>query len=393
MAPPKAETTPSDTDDDYQSNVSSFLQRMYNPSITRDIESRMDPNDADLIHVPWKLSHTDDNGEKSNGAHIQSDVVGANNNDSSPVYPSMSYLDLRRIQNTEWATDRLREGVRLAKEGKAAKAEECYKEGIDLVPTHAQLFVAYGALCANLGRTREAIDKLEYALELDPNVANAQAYINVIRNKVPPRQAGSVSRSQTAMKDALMERSFLQEKKSSADNQNEKYPLLHEEEEEKMDANNNHDETKDAKRKHRHKKAKRKSKHRDRSRHRKSRSRRKRRKHHDFSSDNDSESDDSASDDGRRRRRRTDDTPHRKSPIVCTGLVQTKGVKNPIEDNDVIENDTNDDEIFRLMHHLMDQMTESTTAGSNARKIDDRAASPEKGHQASEHRQGKDSNK
>lgn len=304
MAPPKAETTPSDTDDDYQSNVSSFLQRMYNPSITRDIESRMDPNDADLIHVPWKLSHTDDNGEKSNGAHIQSDEVGASNNDSSPVYPSMSYLDLRRIQNTEWATDRLREGVRLAKEGNAAKAEECYKEGIDLVPTHAQLFVAYGALCANLGRTREAIDKLEYALELDPNVANAQAYINVIRNKVPPRQAGSVSRSQTAMKDALMERSFLQESKSSADNQNEKYPLLHEEEEEKMDANNNHDETKDAKRKHRHKKAKRKSKHRDRSRHRKSRSRRKRRKHHDFSSDNDSESDDSASDDGRRRRRR-----------------------------------------------------------------------------------------
>lgn len=305
MAPPKAETTPSDTDDDYQSNVSSFLQRMYNPSITRDIESRMDPNDADLIHVPWKLSHTDDNGEKSNGAHIQSDEVGASNNDSSPVYPSMSYLDLRRIQNTEWATDRLREGVRLAKEGNAAKAEECYKEGIDLVPTHAQLFVAYGALCANLGRTREAIDKLEYALELDPNVANAQAYINVIRNKVPPRQAGSVSRSQTALKDALMERSFLQESKSSADNQNEKYPLLHEEEEEKMDANNNHDETKDAKRKkHRHKKAKRKSKHRDRSRHRKSRSRRKRRKHHDFSSDNDSESDDSASDDGRRRRRR-----------------------------------------------------------------------------------------
>lgn len=303
MAPPKAETTPSDTDDDYQSNVSSFLQHMYNPSITRDIESRMDPNDADLIRVPWKLSHTDDNGEKSNGAHIQSDEVGASNNDSSPVYPSMSYLDLRRIQNTEWATDRLREGVRLAKEGNAAKAEECYKEGIDLVPTHAQLFVAYGALCANLGRTREAIDKLEYALELDPNVANAQAYINVIRNKVPPRQAGSVSRSLTALKDALMERCFLQESKSSADNQNEKYPLLHEEEE-KMDANNNHDETKDAKRKHRHKKAKRKSKHRDRSRHRKSRSRRKRRKHHDFSSDNDSESDDSASDDGRRRRRR-----------------------------------------------------------------------------------------
>jgi hypothetical protein len=90
----------------------------------------------------------------------------------------------------------------------------------------------------------------------------------------------------------------------------------------------------------------------------------------------------------------TNDTPHRKSPIVCTGLVQTKGVKNPIEDNDVIENGTNDDEIFRLMHHLMDQMTdESTTAGSNARKIDDQAASPEKGHQAvSEHRQGKDSN-
>ena len=300
MAPPKDEM-PSDS-------MTSFLQRMYNPSITRSLESRMDLNGTDLIHVPWKLAQADDNGVTTNGAaaHIKSADTDANNDDSSPitssVYPSMSYLDLRRIQNTEWATDRLREGVRLAKEGKAAKAEECYKEGIDLVPTHAELFVAYGALCANLGRTREAIDKLEHALELDPKVSNAQAYINVIRNKVPPRQAGSVSRSQTAMKDALMERSFLQESQSSADKQNEKYPLVYEE---KMDSNSNRKQKdeKTKRKRRRHKKSKRKGKHRDRSRHRKSRSRRKRSKRHDSSSDDDGESDDSKSDNRHRRRR------------------------------------------------------------------------------------------
>lgn len=58
----------------------------------------------------------------------------------------------------------------------------------------------------------------------------------------------------------------------------------------------------------------------------------------------------------------TDDTPHRKSQIACTGLAQTKRVKNPIEDGDVIENDTNDnDMITLLMHHrLVDQLMEST---------------------------------
>ena len=268
----------------------------------------------------------------------------------------MSYLDLRRVQNTEWATDRLREGVRFAKEGKATKAEECYKEGIDLVPTHAPLFVAYGALCANLGRTREAIDKLEHALELDPNVPNAQAYMDAIQNKVPPRQAGSVSRSQTAMKDALMEQSFLQESQSCADNENEKYPLVHEE---KMDTNHNHEEKKTTK---------------------PSESVVTKRPSEKASTGIDpviarvgqDENDTNAmtllvtmilkvmilqvtigtDGDG------TDDTLHRKSQIECTGLAQTKRVKNPIEDDDVIENGTNDDDESTLrMHHLMDQVT------------------------------------
>lgn len=313
MAPPEAEKPSAASNiPDTHSNLSSFLQRMYNPAITRGLESRMPYDDTNLLHVPWKLELGDDH-EKRNDAAYKSDGGATNDTASAAatpsVYPPMNYLELRRIQNNEWATDRLKEGIRLATEGKSAKAEECYKEGLDLAPTHAELFVAYGALCANLGRIEEAVDKLHHALELDPKVANAQAYIDAITKRVPPRQAGSLSRSETAMNDALMERSFLRESRASLNNQSEKYSLVYEE---KVDANSDNGREHDrSKRKHhRHKKDKRRSSRRDRSRHRKSRSRRKRHTRRGFSSDDASMGD--ASDSGRwqrhRRRPSTDET-------------------------------------------------------------------------------------
>jgi len=285
-------------DRDAETNVSSFLQRMYDPSITRGLESRMSPDHADLIHVPWKLQLSIEEDDKKEAA--TDDAPAA----APPIYPSFNYLELRRKQNKDWATDRLKEGIRLAKEGKSAKAEESYKEGIDLVPTHAALFVAYGALCANLGRTQEAVDKLQHALELDPKVPNAQNYLDAIqKQKAPPRQAGSVNRSETALQDALMERSFLKESKSTAQNQNEKYPLVHEE----KVTNDGKDDAPSSKRKHRRKKNKKRSS--SRSRHRKSRSKRKRRKYRDCSSDeDDSFSDESSSRQRRRRRHRRRDS-------------------------------------------------------------------------------------
>jgi tetratricopeptide (TPR) repeat protein len=254
------------------SNVSNFLQRMYDPSITRFLESRMPPMSQDLLRVPWTLCN-----EK------EVDVKTNSDDKSFAVYPSFTYLDLRKIQNEQWATERLKEGIRLAKENKLEKAEACYKEGIDLAPTHAELFVAYGALCANLGRIQEAIRKLQHALELDANVANAQNFLDTIRKQqAPTRQAGSVTRSETALKDALMEKAFFQERTKGLNPNDDKYPLVYEEK----------DDT-DMEERHRKKDSKRR-----RDRHAKSRSRKKRKRRKRSSST----SDESSRHRGRRRR-------------------------------------------------------------------------------------------
>lgn len=307
MAPPKNDNN---TDQQHVIMSNLFLQRMHDPSITRGLEVRLsttsnDGNSADLLSVPWKLQFSDSDQQtrdEDGSTCTKQEATSSCHQEDEPsctetsplVYPPVDYLELRRIQNKEWATDRLREGIRLAKEHKSAQAEECYKQGLDLVPTHAELFVAYGALCHNLGRTQEAIDKLQHALELDPSVPNAQSYLDTILNKSTPssvrKQAGSVMRSETAMQDALTERLFLENGhgsiKKPGDNE---YQLVNEErkeygtEEDLWSVQRRHKKEKKAQRRS-------SSRHddRDRSRHRKSQSRRKRHKHYDFSSDEDS---------------------------------------------------------------------------------------------------------
>jgi hypothetical protein len=61
-----------------------------------------------------------------------------------------------------------------------------------VVPTHAELFVAYGAFCANVGQTiREAIQKLQHALELQSGcVKCSKFHTDAIRKyQTPTREA------------------------------------------------------------------------------------------------------------------------------------------------------------------------------------------------------------
>lgn len=175
--------------------IKSALQRhIFDPSIVSSLETQMKSLD-NTETVPWRLRIE---SESSKG--------------ESP-YPPYTYLQLRLRQHQQWATQRLEEGVRLAREGKSAQAEECYKEGLSLVPKHASLLVAWGALCATLGKTQEAIDKLKAALDVDPDCPNAREYLEEIQNPKPKvitqKQPGSVNRSETAMQDVMMERYFL----------------------------------------------------------------------------------------------------------------------------------------------------------------------------------------
>jgi hypothetical protein len=297
MTPDKKE--PKTDDASVTSYVSNFLQRMFDPSITRALESRMPAMHADLLHVPWTLSNENETDANANGD---------DDDKTCAIYPSFSYLDLRRIQNTQWATERLKEGIRLQKENQLTKAETCYKEGIDLVPTHAELFVAYGTLCANVGRTKEAIEKLQHAIELQPDVPNAQHYLNAIRKQqTPTRQAGSVIRSETAMKDALMERSFFQGRTKTLNANDEKYPLLYNDNDNNVEIGERRHCKKHSKaRRHRAEKSRKKRKRRERSStitsdESSGRGRGRRRRHRGASSEETSE--ESSRSKGRRRRR------------------------------------------------------------------------------------------
>lgn len=109
--------------------MSDLLARLYDPSIVRRFE-RANANafiessssssitvDGGLTSIPWKLNIQDNN---VNNIEEEGKPVNLN-------YPSWSYLDLRRTQNTSWATSRLEEGVRLAKDSKYRQAEKCYR--------------------------------------------------------------------------------------------------------------------------------------------------------------------------------------------------------------------------------------------------------------------------
>ena len=185
-------------------------------------------NGSNLLScTPWKLQY-------ENGSSVES-MLG-------PLsYPAFSYLDLRRQQGDSWATSNLSAGVSLAKRGNWKEAETCYRQCLDLVPDHAPTLVAYGALCANLGRTQEAILKLKQALALDPAVDNGQTYLNVIerrRNQLQsPRHNDGYSRdygtnatlrADNSLKSAMAENEILGSRGRQNSPANENFPLFQE---------------------------------------------------------------------------------------------------------------------------------------------------------------------
>jgi len=140
-----------------------------------------------LSHIPWELRQHDNAGGERTTMEGGTTTTNSrqpppkcsNETSSSSHYMHESHLDLRLMQNTHWAEGRLAKGVEFAKLALEAttasgappsagagemlssakaelvfakKAESCYKEGLEMIPNHASLCVAYGALCANDGR-------------------------------------------------------------------------------------------------------------------------------------------------------------------------------------------------------------------------------------------------
>jgi tetratricopeptide (TPR) repeat protein len=234
--------------------LSTVGQQIHDVSIVIEAEKTMEG--VELSNIPWKLHYS--------GKMAQHHKSGS--------FPPWNFLDLRQTQNTQWAMNQLTEGIRLAKAGCAKEAEACYKNGLDMDPGNADILVAYGALCANLGRMTEGITKLEKATQVDPQSRNAQSYLDAIRRRQleTPQQRkipSLATRSDEALQDAILEKSFLTGAPNDTKVKNTShcpYPFVYEETKQESDDDLSTEYRKRIrrKRKEKHKKrSKRKSKH------------------------------------------------------------------------------------------------------------------------------------
>ena len=207
--------------DDDGTNVNDLgpllLAQLCEPNTVKSFElsERSDEDGVMLSHVPWAISAPEEPLAISAGRKRR-------RNASTPNY---SYLDLRLSQNAAWAQSQLQRGVEHARKAQAIqdemrsvteasareykKAEQCYRDGLDLVPSHPELLVALGALCANLGgRDDEAADVLTRAVEVtsgdaigkDSSVGNnARKYLNEVMRRIG-REGGGVKTKETDSK-------------------------------------------------------------------------------------------------------------------------------------------------------------------------------------------------
>jgi len=304
--------------------MQSLLERLYDPSTVRNLESEISTKNGlldcnSLTKIPWKLCTPLDSCKND----VDSQTNGTDGMER--LYPTWSYLDLRRMQNKNWATRRLQDGIKLAKESKWRQAENCYQEALDLVPTYAEVWVAYGCLCANTGRVLEGTNRLRQALLEDPECPNAQKYLDSILNTNAvvtnngPKKPPLATKSEKVLQDVMAEKAFLgksqdtkDSSKNAADaNDAEKYPMIPSDKEEEGHSSDDPESDSRRKRKKRHHKHSRS--------HRKSRSKRRkhRRSHHSQSPSQ------SADDSSYRRHRRGHLKRRSRSKSVSDGSVRS----------------------------------------------------------------------
>jgi hypothetical protein len=272
------------------------------------LEENAEAPEAPPPPPPQTSSTTDDDGHKQQ---------------QNKSFPLVSYLDLRRHQNVAWANDRLQEGNELVF-CDPAKAERLFQQGLDLVPDHADLLVAYGTVLAQTIKRRPlAILKLNCALEIDPNHVGAKEQLervqlqhqSLLRRRHERNNVVPVARESSVYQDVLMERSL-----AALDSLPQKGPEDHEDEDGENHSSEIPPRRKESSRKHHHHHKKHRKKRRKRSRssspssdddetssdssYAKRKKRRKRKRRHDVSSDSSSSSSSSSEDNDDRRRRK-----------------------------------------------------------------------------------------
>ena len=266
---------------------------------------RLDENiESSLSVIPWTIRLLCRN----------SAVPSKESDDAKPrtiVFPSPSYLDLRRQQNIKFADEQ------------AAKDKDpsAWKQAIQLVPDHVPSLVAYGKYCLETNKLEQAEKHLRDAISIDGKHAFAHKLLSELdekrhsRNRHQPyttsrphvlNQTSTTTttsslktRESSAYQDALLERQLLASPKDDDNNQH------HHQQQQQEDDDDHSDESIDRKQDRKKRRKKRRKHHRKRrhryydssdsdssgDRRRRERKRRKKKKHHKRSKRDDSTAD------------------------------------------------------------------------------------------------------
>ncbi|GAN10594.1 hypothetical protein MAM1_0373d10138 [Mucor ambiguus] len=103
--------------------------------------------------------------------------------------PLENYLELRDIQNRNYARDAVAEGVKLIKQNRIKEAMEFYKRALDMDPKYADGWFHVAEGLVQQRKLPEAADHLERVLKLDPTHEGAKALLASINRTTKPKKA------------------------------------------------------------------------------------------------------------------------------------------------------------------------------------------------------------
>ncbi|XP_058447447.1 tetratricopeptide repeat protein 14 homolog [Malaya genurostris] len=93
-------------------------------------------------------------------------------------FPQGEYSgELRNTQASKWAFRSVAEGIEHFKEGRHSEAFQCLNKALSIDARNVEGLVARGALYANSGSFKKAVDDFEMALKINSSHANARKYM------------------------------------------------------------------------------------------------------------------------------------------------------------------------------------------------------------------------